>query len=61
MIETPTPEDLDPVKKLDDYQLEFLKQEKRPQDSTVDNTLEKVQEKVLDVMGSLSKLWVMVE
>ena len=61
MIETSTPEDLDPVKKLDDYQQEFLKQEKRPQDITVDNTIEKVQEKVLDVMESLSKLWVMVE
>ena len=33
----------------------------RPQDIAADNTLEKVQAKVLDIMGPLSKLWVMVE
>ena len=39
----------------------FLKQKKRPQDIAIDNTLEKVQDKVLDIIGPLSKLWVMVE
>ena len=33
----------------------------RPQDIATDNTLEKVQAKVLDIMGPLSKLWDMVE
>ena len=32
-----------------------------PQDIVIDNTLEKVQDKVLDIMGPLSKLWVMIE
>ena len=61
MIKTPRPENLDPVKKLDDYLQELLKQKNRPQDITIDNTLEKVQDKVLEIMGPLSKLWVMVE
>ena len=61
LIKTPRPENLDPVKKLDDYLQEPLKQKKRPQDIAMDNTLEKVQNKVLDIMGPLSKLWLMVE
>ena len=46
---------------MDDYLQELLKQKKRPQDIAIDNTLEKVQDKVLDIMGTLSKLWVMPE
>ena len=61
LIKTPRPENLDPVKKLDDYLQEPLKQKKRPQDIAMDITLEKVQNKVLDIMGPLSKLWLMVE
>ena len=44
LTKTPRPENLDPVKKLDDYLQELLKQKKRSQD------------KVLDIMGPLSKL-----
>ena len=61
LIKTPRPENLDPVKKLDDYLQMLLKQKKRPQDIAVDNTLEKVEDKFLDTMGPLSKLWFMVE
>ena len=61
MVKTPRPENLDPVKKLDNYLQVLLKQEKMPQDIVIDNTLEKVQYKVLDIMGPLSKLWVMIE
>ena len=61
MIKTPRPENLDPVKKLDDYLQELLNQKKRPQDIVIDNTLEKVQDKLLDIMGPLSKLLVMIE
>ena len=39
----------------------LLKQKKRPQVIAIDSTLEKVQDKVLDIMEPLSKLWVMVE
>ena len=61
LIKIPRPENLDPAKKLDDYLQELLKQKKRPQDIAIDNTLEKVQDKVLDMMGPLSKPWVIVE
>ena len=61
LIKTPRPENLDPVKKLDDYLQELLNQKKRPQDIVIDNTLEKVQDKLLDIMGPLSKLLVMIE
>ena len=56
LIKTPRPDNLDPVKKLDDYLQELLKQKKSPQDIVIDNILEKVQDKVLDIMGRLSKL-----
>ena len=61
LIKTPRPENLDRVKKLDDYLQELLKQKKRRQDIVIDNTLETVQEKVLDIMVPLSKLLVMIE
>ena len=61
LIKTPRPENLDPVKKLGDYLQEHLKQKKRPQDVAIDNTLEKVQDKVLNIMGPLLKLWLMLE
>ena len=60
LIKAPRPENLDPVKKLNDYLQKLMKQKKRPQHVTIDNTLEKVQGKVLDIMGPLSKLWVIV-
>ena len=61
LIKTPRPENFDPVKRLNDYLQKLLKQKKRLQDIAIDKTLEKVQDKVLDIMGPLSKLWVMVE
>ena len=61
LIKTARPENLDPVKKLDDYLQELLKQKKRPPDIAIDNILEKAQDKVLDIMGPLSKLWLMGE
>ena len=61
LIKTPRPENLDLLKSLDGYMQELLKEKKRPQDIAIDNTLEKVQDKVLDIIGPLSKLWIMVE
>ena len=60
MIKPPRPENLELVKKLDDYLQELLKQKKRPQNIVTGNPLEKVQDKVLDITRSLSKLWVMI-
>ena len=48
-------------KKLDDYLQELIKQKKRRQDIVIDNTLETVQDKVLDIIVPLLKLWVMTE
>ena len=42
---TPRPENLESIKKLDDYLQELLKQKKRPQDIAIDNTLEKLKTK----------------
>ena len=61
LIKTPRRKNLDSVRKLDDYLQELLKQKKRPEYIAVDNALEKVQDKVLDIVGPLSKLWVMTE
>ena len=61
MIKTPRQENIDPVKKLNDVLQELLKQKKRPQGISIYNTLEQVKDKVLDIMGPLSKLWVIVE
>ena len=61
LIKTPRPENFDPVKKLDGYLQEILKQTKRPQDIAIDNILGNAQDKVLDIMGPLPKLWLMVE
>ena len=54
-------ENIDPVKKLDDFLLELLKQKKKTVDIKIDGTFEKIQDKVPDIMGRLSKLWVMIE
>ena len=61
MIKTPRQENIDPVKKLNDVLQELLKQKKRPQGISIYNTLEQVKDKALDIMGPLSKLWVIVE
>ena len=53
LIKTTRPGNLDPVKKLGDYLQELLKQKKRPQDATIDNTLEKVR----DNMGPNCEFW----
>ena len=61
MIKTPKRENPDPVKKLENYLQELLKQKKRLQDSAIDNTLEMVQGKFFYIMGPLLKLSVMNE
>ena len=61
LIKAPKPENLDPVMKLDDQKLQkLLKKKKRPQDIAIDNNLERDQDKVLDSIGPLSKLWAMI-
>ena len=45
LIKTPKPESLDPVKIMDDYLQELLKQKKRQQDVAIDSTLERFKTK----------------
>ena len=40
-----------PVKKLDDFLLELLKQKEKTVDITIDGTSEKIQDKVTDIMA----------
>ena len=54
-------ENIDPVEKLDDLLLELLKQKKKTVDIKIDGTFENIQDTVPDIMGRLSKLWVMIE
>ena len=51
LIKKSRPENLHPVKKLNNYLQELLKQKKRPQDIAIDNTLEKVQDKFLNILA----------
>lgn len=39
----------------------IIKTKEKVIDINVDNTFEKIQDNVTDVMGSLSKLWLMIE
>ena len=57
LLKLSRPENIDPVKKLDDFLLELLKQKKNTVDITIDGTFEKIQDKAIDIMGPLSKLW----
>ena len=43
------------------FLLELLKQKKKTAGITIDGTFEKIQDKVTDIIGPLSKLWVMTE
>ena len=55
LLKLPRSDKLDPVKKLDDFLVELLKQKKNI-DVSVDNIFEKDQDKVADIMCPLSKL-----
>ena len=55
LLKLPRSDKLDPVKKLDDFLVELLKQKKNI-DVSVDNIFEKNQDKVTDIMCPLSKL-----
>ena len=57
-MENPVPDNLDQVKKLDDF---VLKDKRKQKDLDMDVTFEKIQSKNGCVMGSLSKLWMLVD
>lgn len=53
LLKFPRPDNLDPVKEMDDFLVESLKQKKK---SSVDNTFEKIEDKVTNIMVLFSKL-----
>ena len=59
--ENPVPENLDPVKKLDDFARGILKKKCNQVDLDLGCVFEKIQTKTRNVMGPLSRLWTMVE
>ena len=60
-MENPVPDNLDPVKKLDDFVRDILKDKRKQKDLDMDVTFEKIQSKNACVVGPLSKLWMLVE
>ena len=61
LMENPAPDNLDQVKKLDDFVRDILKDKRKQKDLDMTVTFEKIQSKNACVMGPLSKLWMFVE
>ena len=57
LCQNPVPDNLDNVKKLDDFLRDILKEKHKTNEQNIENVLEKLQRKTVDVMGPLSKLW----
>ena len=57
LCQNPVPDNLDNVKKLDDFLKDILKEKRKTNEKNIENILEKFQCKTVDVMGPLSKLW----
>ena len=57
LIKNPVPENSNPVKTLDDFVKDILKDKKKQKDLDFDNVLEKIQDRNLSVMSPLSKIW----
>ena len=51
LLKLPRPENIDPVKNLDAFLLELLKQKKKTVDITTDGTFQKIQDKVTVIIG----------
>lgn len=56
LLKFPRPDNLDPVQEMDDFLVESLKQKKKSKDISVDNTFEKIEDKVTNIMVLFSKL-----
>ena len=56
LCQNPVPDNLDNVKKLDDFLRDILKEKRKLNEQNIENVLEKFQRKPVDVMCPLSKL-----
>ena len=61
LIKNPVPENINPVKTLNDFVKNILKGKKKQKDLDFDNVLERIQGQNRSVMGPLSKIWTTVE
>ena len=61
LIKNPVPKNINPVKTLDDFVKDILKDKKKQKDLDFDNVLEKNQGRNQSVMGPLSKIWTAVK
>ena len=57
LYQNPVPYNLDNVKKLDSFLRDIFKEKHKTNEQNIENVLEKLQRKTVDVMGPLSKLW----
>ena len=57
LTQSPVPENIDTVKKLDDFLKDLLKEKKKTNEQNLENIFEKLQNKTRDVTGPLAKLW----
>ena len=61
LTQSPVPENMDTVKKLDHFLKNLLKEKKKTNEQNIGNIFEKLQNKTRDVMGSLPKMWKILE
>lgn len=61
MTENPVPSNVNKPKKLDGYFKEILNENHKRNELKVDDALEKIQDKVVQVMGPLARVWYAVE
>ena len=61
LCQNPVPDNLDNVKKLDDFLRDILKEKRKTNEQNIENVLEKLQQKTVDMMDPLSRLWNILE
>ena len=61
LTQSPVPENIDTVKKIDDFLKDLLKEKKKTSEQNLENIFEKLQNKTRDAMGPLAKLWKILE
>ena len=61
LCQNPVPDNLDNVKKLDNFLRGIFKEKRKTNEQNIENVLEKLQRKTVDVMGPLSELWNILE
>ena len=61
LCQNSVPDNLDNVRKLDNFLRDILKEKRKTNEQNFKNVLEKLQRKTVDVTGPLSKLWNILE